>query len=39
MAFNLGAASNNTGKLHMADFIGSDTTVSNTEKEIPIPKL
>lgn len=39
MAFNLGAASNNTGKLHMADFIGSDTTVSNTEKEIPIDLL
>lgn len=39
MAFNLGAASNNTGKLHMADFIGADTSISKAEKDIPIDLL
>jgi ParB family chromosome partitioning protein len=38
MAFNLGA-SNNSGKLQFADFLGADTPVTNVEKEIPIELL
>jgi ParB family chromosome partitioning protein len=38
MAFNLGA-SNNSGKLQFADFLGADTPVANVEKEIPIELL
>ena len=38
MAFNLGA-SNNSGKLHFSDFLGTEAAVQNTEKEIPIELL
>lgn len=38
MSFNLGS-SNNSGKLHMADFLGTETRTQNTEKDIPIELL
>lgn len=38
MAFNLGS-SNNSGKLHISDFLNSGTQVQNTEKDIPIEQL
>lgn len=38
MSFNLGS-SNNSGKLHMADFLGTETRIQNTEKDIPIELL
>ncbi|MBP0982092.1 MAG: ParB/RepB/Spo0J family partition protein [Oscillospiraceae bacterium] len=38
MAFNLGS-SNNSGKLHISDFLNSGTQVQNTEKDIPIDQL
>ena len=38
MAFNLGS-SNNSGKLHISDFLNGGTQVQNTEKDIPIVLL
>lgn len=38
MGFNLGMSSN-TGKLHMTDFLGTENSVQNTEKEISIDLL
>lgn len=38
MAFNLGA-SNNSGKLHISDFFGTETSAQDTDKKIPIDLL